>query len=295
MTTPVDARILRRGLRNIGDSIRLEPGRFALAAGGAILNSSMQIASAFIIGMIVDRVAVPAYQAGEFLPGTVALGIGALLALSVLRFSGMATRRIFAGLMMFQVQAHYRRLVTRRYLALPVSWHQKHPTGTLLSNANADVEAATRPLAPLPFAVGTLAMLATSMTVLFVIDWAVALVALGVLPALFILNAYFAAKMAPRAARAQELRADVSAAGHESFDGALVVKAMGREREETERFGAVAGGLRAAMVSVGRHRAQLEPGIAGRPPRGPRARAPHPRRAVPTPVQFRLNVGDFFG
>jgi ATP-binding cassette, subfamily B, bacterial len=268
MTTPVDARILRRGLRNIGDSIRLEPGRFALAAGGAILNSSMQIASAFIIGMIVDRVAVPAYQAGEFLPGTVALGIGALLALSVLRFSGMATRRIFAGLMMFQVQAHYRRLVTRRYLALPVSWHQKHPTGTLLSNANADVEAATRPLAPLPFAVGTLAMLATSMTVLFVIDWAVALVALGVLPALFILNAYFAAKMAPRAARAQELRADVSAAGHESFDGALVVKAMGREREETERFGAVAGDLRDAMISVGRLRAMFEPAIYGLPELG---------------------------
>ena len=40
-----------------------------------------------------------------------------------------------------------------------MSWHQQHPTGQLLSNANADVEAAFAPIAPLPMAVGTLAMM----------------------------------------------------------------------------------------------------------------------------------------
>ena len=38
---------------------------------------------------------------------------------------------------------------------LPLSWHQRHPTGQLLSNANADVEAAWAPIAPLPMAVGS--------------------------------------------------------------------------------------------------------------------------------------------
>ncbi|WP_035696452.1 ABC transporter ATP-binding protein, partial [Glycomyces tenuis] len=170
-----------------------------------------------------------------------------------------------SGTQMFQVQAHWRRQVTRRYLALPVSWHQKHPTGTLLSNANADVEAATRPLAPLPFACGTLFMLVLSMVVFFTIDWAIALVALGMFPALFTLNAVFASKMAPRAKRAQELRAAVSADGHESFDGALVVKAMGREAAETERFAGTAGELRDAMIGVGRLRAAFEPLIQGLP------------------------------
>ena len=37
-------------------------------------------------------------------------------------------------------------------------------------------------------------------------------------------------------AHAQQLRAEVSAIAHESFDGALVVKTMGREAEETARF-----------------------------------------------------------
>ncbi len=197
--------------------------------------------------------------------GTVVLGVAALLGTSIVRFSTMCARRIGAGVMMFGVQAHWRRRITRRYLALPVSWHQKHPTGTLLSNANADVEAATRPLAPLPFACGTLFMVVIAMAAFFWIDWAVALVALAMFPTLFALNALFATKMAPRAKRAQELRAEVSAVGHESFDGALVVKAMGREAAETERFSASAEELRDAMIGVGRLRAAFEPAIAGLP------------------------------
>ena len=260
--------ILRAGLRNIRDMIKIEPKRFTIAVAGAMVNTSMQMSVAFIVGWVVSQVAVPAYENGEVGIAAVATGVGALLGLSVLRFSSMCARRIGSGTQMFQVQAHWRRQVTRRYLALPVSWHQRHPTGTLLSNANADVEAATRPLAPLPFACGTLFMLVLSMVVFFTIDWAIALVALGMFPALFTLNAVFASKMAPRAKRAQELRAIVSADGHESFDGALVVKAMGREAAETERFTGSANELRDAMIGVGRLRAAFEPLIQGLPELG---------------------------
>ena len=63
-------------------------------------------------------------------------------------------RRLGAGIMQYRLQARYRRDVTRQYLRLPLSWHQRHPTGQLLSNANADVEAVWFPIAPLPMAVG---------------------------------------------------------------------------------------------------------------------------------------------
>jgi ATP-binding cassette, subfamily B, bacterial len=65
--------------------------------------------------------------------------------------------------------------------------------------------------------------------------------------------------MAPRVARAQQLRADVSAIAHESFDGALVVKTMGREEHETTRFAERAGELRDAMIRVGRIRGLFDP------------------------------------
>ncbi|WP_199036861.1 ABC transporter ATP-binding protein [Glycomyces salinus] len=263
-----EANILRSGLRNIGDMIRIEPKRFTIAVTGAMVNTAMQLSVSFIVGWVVARVAVPAYENGEVAIGSVALGVGALLGLSVVRFSSMCARRIGSGTQMFQVQAHWRRKVTRRYIALPVSWHQKHPTGTLLSNANADVEAATRPLAPLPFACGTIFMIIVSMAVFFFIDWAIALVAVAMFPSLLVLNAVFATRMAPRAKRAQELRAEASAVAHESFDGALVVKAMGRERHETERFTETAGRLRDAMIGVGRLRAGFEPLIQGLPDLG---------------------------
>ncbi|THV34628.1 ABC transporter ATP-binding protein [Glycomyces buryatensis] len=267
-TAPATANLLRQGLRNIGDMIRIEPKRFAIGAFGAMVNTATTLFVSYVIGWVVGQVAVPAYENGEVAVGAVAIGVAALLGTSVLRFASMCARRIGAGAMMFQVQAHWRRQVTRRYLALPVSWHQKHPTGTLLSNANADVEAATRPLAPLPFAVGTIFMIIVAMGVFVTIDWAIALVAVCMFPVLFTLNAVFATKAAPRAKRAQELRAEVSAVGHESFDGALVVKAMGRETAETERFTASTEELRDAMIGVGRLRAAFEPAIAGLPELG---------------------------
>ncbi|WP_408612185.1 ABC transporter ATP-binding protein [Glycomyces terrestris] len=245
--------------------IRIKPKPFAVGAAGAMINTGMTLLLSYVIGWVVAGIAVPAYESGEVALGTVLLGVAALLGTSIIRFSSMCARRIGAGVMQFGVQAEWRRRITRRYLALPVSWHQKHPTGTLLSNANADVEAATRPLAPLPFACGTLFMVVVAMIAFFTIDWAIALVALGMFPALFALNAVFATRMAPRAKRAQELRAEVSAVGHESFDGALVVKAMGREAAETERFSASATELRDAMIGVGRLRAAFEPAISGLP------------------------------
>src|SRR5690349_23855977 len=96
------------------------------------------------------------------------------------RVVGVFGRRLGAGAMQFRLQATYRRRVTRRYLELPLSWHRRNATGTLLSNANADVEALWFPIAPMPFAVGTLIMLLAAVVALFTIDWSFALVGLAV-------------------------------------------------------------------------------------------------------------------
>ncbi len=217
------------------------------------------VSSAFVVGAVVGDVVVPAVAEGSVPTAALALAAAALFGLSVLRVVAILGRRLGAGYMQFRLQAAYRRRVTRRYLDLPLSWHQRNATGTLLSNANSDVEAAWHPVAPLPFAVGTLVMLVGAVISLFVTDWALALVGLGVFPALFALNVVYSRRMAPRQARAQRLRAEVSGIAHESFDGALVVKTMGREAQETERFAARARDLRDALVSVGRLRGVFDP------------------------------------
>ncbi|MEV5765869.1 ABC transporter ATP-binding protein [Micromonospora sp. NPDC052213] len=251
--------VLGRGLAVLGVAIREQPRIFAVAVTGSVLFGAMTVASAFVVGAVVGDVVVPAIERGSVGVGALALAAVALFGISVLRVAGIFGRRLGAGYMQYRLQAAYRRRVTRRYLELPLSWHHRNATGTLLSNANSDVEAAWHPIAPLPFAVGTLVMLVGAVASLFATDWALALVGLAVFPALFALNVAYSRRMAPRQARAQRLRAEVSGIAHESFDGALVVKTMGREAQETDRFAVRAGELRDALVSVGRLRGVFDP------------------------------------
>ncbi|MFI7605169.1 ABC transporter ATP-binding protein [Micromonospora sp. NPDC049366] len=251
--------VLGRGFAVLGRAIREQPRIFAVAVTGSVLFGGMVVVSAYVVGAVVGDVVVPAVARGSVGVATLALAAAALFGISVVRVVGIFGRRLGAGYMQYRLQADYRRRVTRRYLDLPLSWHHRNATGTLLSNANSDVEAAWYPIAPLPFAVGTLVMLVGAVASLFATDWALALVGLTVFPALFALNVVYSRRMAPRQARAQRLRAEVSGIAHESFDGALVVKTMGREAQETARFAGRAGELRDALIAVGRLRGVFDP------------------------------------
>ncbi|HZM81116.1 MAG TPA: ABC transporter ATP-binding protein [Candidatus Limnocylindrales bacterium] len=251
-------------------AIKDEPRTFTLAVLGSSLFGALVIGQAMVVGWIVGDV-----LSGAFAPtppeqrqvtfGAMALVAAVLLAMGTGRVVGIFGRRLGSGYMMFAQQARYRRRVTRRYLELPLSWHQRHATGTLLSNANADVESAWYPLAPLPFAMGTVLMLLGAMGALFFTDWALALVGLGVFPLLLAVNVFFSRRMAPRVSLVQQKRAEVSEIAHESFDGALVVKTMGREERETERFAVRARELRDALIRVGRLRGLFDPLVESLP------------------------------
>ncbi len=257
--------VMGAGMRLLWRAIREQRRMFGIAVAGSAIFGGMTVLSAYVIGAVIGRVVVPAFDRGSVGTATLALGGSAILAVSVVKTAGIVGRRIGAGAMQVRLQAAYRRRVTRRYLALPLSWHHRHQTGTLLSNANADVEAAWYPIAPLPFAVGTLVMLVVAVVSLLLTDWVLALVGLALFPALFGLNVLYSRRMSPRISRAQQLRAEVSAIAHESFDGALVVKTMGRETEETARFAERAEELRDALIRVGRVRGMFDPLIEALP------------------------------
>jgi ATP-binding cassette, subfamily B, bacterial len=243
----------------LGHAIRIQPWTFVVAVVGSALFSALTIGSAYVSGAVIGRVAVPAVDHGHVDEAVLLVALAVILAVALGKVFGLFARRIGAGQMQFRMQARYRTLVTRRYLQLPLRWHHQHPTGVLLSNANADVEAAFVPIAPMPLAVGTVAMLVGSVLALFLTDWVIAVVGLAILPALFGVNVVYSRAIGPRVTRAQQLRAEVSAIAHESFDGALVVKTMGREAAETARFGARSDELRDAMIRVGRVRGLFDP------------------------------------
>jgi len=251
--------VVRRGMRHIGRAIVEQPGMFTLAFLASSLYGGATVASAYVLGEVTDRVVLPALRDGVTSAGALTLAAAAILGVAVLKILGILGRRLFAGVMGYRLQAEYRRRVTGQYLRLPLSWHQRHPTGQLLSNANSDVEAAWFFVAPLPFACGAVVMIGITVAALVATDPWLAVVGLVVFPLVFLVNAVYSQAMSPRMRRAQQLRAEVSEIAHESFDAALVVKTLGREDVETRRFTARADELRDGLVAVGRVRGLFDP------------------------------------
>ncbi|WP_307833510.1 ABC transporter ATP-binding protein [Pimelobacter simplex] len=246
-------------------AIKREPWIFAVSTVGSLLFGALTVADAWVLGWSTDHVVLPAFRDGEIGAGLLWAVLGLFVGVAILRAVGIVARRLGAGVMQYRMQAHSRRAVTRQYLRLPMAWHQKHPTGELLSNANADVEAAWGPIAPLPMAVGTVAMMVIAVVQMLLTDLVLAAVGLLVFPLVIGVNVVYQRLAQGWATRAQELRAELSEIAHESFDGALVVKTLGREPEETQRFRAKAEELREANIRVGRIRAAFDPTLAALP------------------------------
>jgi ABC-type multidrug transport system fused ATPase/permease subunit len=256
---------MRDGFAVLGVAIRREPWVFTLSTLGSLLFGALTVADAWVLGWATDNVVLPAFESGTYDGGGLVAVLALFLGVAILRAVGIVARRLGAGVMQYRMQAHHRRAVTRQYLRLPMAWHQQHPTGQLLSNANADVEAAWAPIAPLPMAVGTVAMMVIAVVQMLLTDLVMAVVGLMVFPLVIAANVVFQRVQSPLMTRAQALRGEVSEVAHESFDGALVVKTLGREQEETERFAEKAHLLRDTNVQAGRVRAVFDPVLEALP------------------------------
>lgn len=246
-------------------AVRREPVVFVLSTVGSVLFGVLTVADAWVLGWATDNVVLPAFEEGEVAPSMLVAVVALFVGVAILRAVGIVARRLGAGIMQYRMQAHTRRAVTRKYLELPMEWHQRHPTGQLLSNASSDVEAAWAPIAPFPMALGTVVMMVIAIVQMVAADIVLAVVGMLVFPAVVVANVVYQRYASPLMTRAQRLRAEVAEVAHESFDGAMVVKTLGREAEETERFDTKVRELREVNVRAGRVRAAFDPVLAALP------------------------------
>lgn len=256
---------LGSGFGVLGVAIRREKWLFVVSTIGAVAFGALTVADAWVLGWATDNVILPAFDEGVTPTGALITTSALFIGVALLRAVSIVARRWGAGVMQYRMQAHDRRAVTRQYLRLPLEWHQRHPAGVLLSNANSDVEAAWAPIAPLPMAVGTVAMMVIAVVQMLLVDLLLAFVGLLVFPLVVIANLVYQRYQSPLMTRAQVLRAELSEIAHESFDGALVVKSLGREEEETARFAAKAEALRDTSIKAGVVRALFDPVMEGLP------------------------------
>ena len=254
-----------RGARLIVSYVRTHPRPFAVAVVGSFLFAVGSVAVTVVLGDVTDRVVRPAFTVRGVETSQIWLGLAAVLGLAALRAVGIGIRRYFSGVTAAAVAATLRDRVSDRYRDLSIAYHRAQPTGELLAHMEADVEAAIDVLHPIPFAIGVVMLVVFALISLLLADPFLTLVGLLMIPALGLLNRSFARRMEGPARRAQEHLGEVSAVAHESVDGALVVKTLGRERAEVERLRERAEALREERIRAGYIRAGFEPALDALP------------------------------
>ena len=260
--------VFMRGLRIIGIYVATHPLPFTVAVTGATLYAGMTVGSTIVLGRITDRVLVPAFGRTGVKASTVLWGAFAIFLVGVVKAIGVILRRFFAGMTAARVRRTLTTRVVDRYQQLPLAYHRSHPTGELMAHAEADVEASIDVLHPLPWSLAVILLVLFATISLVVTDPFLALIGILVLPGLGVVNRFYTRKVEAPAMAAQQRIGEVSSVAHESIDGALMVKTLGREQAEIARMRERAEALRDERIRVGRLRASFEPAFEAIPALG---------------------------
>ncbi len=254
----------RRGYRLIMRSVRAHPVPHLLALLGALGFVAATVGTAWLLGWITDNVIIApeSERTGPAVAAAIVIGVSVASGISVLM------RRWFLAMAELRTQRDWRRALLHRYIDLPMDFHRERDPGELLAHADSDVNTATMVLKPLAFAVSVVVLVVVTMVALFAAHPLLALIAAVVFPALAVISRIYTRMVETPSAEVQRRVGEVSEVAHESFDGAVVVKTLGREPIEVERMRAASERLRDERIRVGRMRASFEPSIDALPTAG---------------------------
>ena len=243
---------LRQGFALIGRLVREHRVSFALALTGALLYASAIVGAAFVVGWITETVMVPVLDEGADLGNKLVAAVAAVLGVAFWKATGIVIRRTAAGWLQYRSQADMRARLIDHQMRLELGWFRRRNTGDLLSVSETDARGATFVLAPLPWGTAASLLMVATVGLMFWLDWALGLVALVSVVTIGSLDLSGSWKMFGAYGEVQRMRGVVSGVAHESFDGALTVKALGRQTYETERFEIASQQLRDGVIGINR-------------------------------------------
>jgi len=246
-------------MRLIVRSLRAHPVPHAIALFGASLFAITVIALSRAIAWVTDDIITPGLDGDGVSAARLWAGFGVILAIAIVRGIGAVTRRYYLSMAESRTKGTWRSQIYRQYLDLPLSFHRSTPTGQLIAHADNDLVVAGIMLRPLAFAVAVVLLAILSVINLVFVHWAFGVVALVLLPVLFVINQFYSRRIAEPVAAVQEAGAQVTGVAHESFEGVMVVKTLGRTDDEIARLEAQSQALRAHRLEVGGVRAIFEP------------------------------------
>ncbi|MEM7091935.1 MAG: ABC transporter ATP-binding protein [Actinomycetota bacterium] len=265
MSDTDEPRGLREGFRLVGIMIRMHPAPFSIAIAGAALYAAAGVGATIVLGQITDDIVLPSFDGDDPSTRTLLLAGLTIIAVAFARMVGIVTRRYFAGMFSERVSRTLRHRLRDRYLGLPPATRRNLPVGELIARADNDADVMVMVLHPLPFSLGVVFLAIFSAIALLLIDIPLAFLSFLVFPTMTFLNRLYTKRVEAPAAQVQRSVGVVSSIAHESFDGALVVKTLGRQAQEAARFDLSVDELQGHRQRVGFLRAAFDAGIGALP------------------------------
>ncbi len=243
--------VLRDGFRIVGRFIKAHPWSFGLAVTGAAMFAAAIIASSAVIGWITDTAIIPVLSEGVDASEKIWGVVAAVLLVSLWKAASIVLRRTSAGWLQLRNQQDLRRMLLSHQMELELGWFDRQSIGDLLAVADNDTDRGTNVLAPLPYATGVSLLVIGSVILLALLDPWLGLVAFIGLSIVIYVEVRAMITLYPFWEGIQTQVGVVSGVAHESFDGALTVKSLGREDYETERLRRESDELRDRSVYIG--------------------------------------------
>ncbi|HEX6301006.1 MAG TPA: ABC transporter ATP-binding protein [Acidimicrobiia bacterium] len=241
--------VLRDGVKLIGRFVKMHPAAFAIAVLGAALYAGAIIGASWVIGWVTDNVIIPTLDEGEQ-PDLLVVAAVVIVAVAVAKAFGIVVRRTGAAYLTGATRRDTRNQLLAHQLTLKMSWFNRQAIGDLLAVADADTDQGTGVLGPLPYASGVSLLLVGTVVLVTSIDiWlgVGAVVGLIVAVVIDVRGSWITFGMWEHV---QKERGRVASIAHESFDGALTVKSLGREEYVSDKFGEASDSLRDKLIGV---------------------------------------------
>lgn len=245
--TPPSDRSTVRVLLRLWPYVRPVRARLFTAAVIAIVASCLSLVIPLVLKWLVDG---PVAN-GD--PGGVWLGALYLLLLGITEAVLFGFRRWLVARPLAAVEARMRADLYGRLQRLPIAFHDRWPSGQLLSRGTTDLMLVRMFLAfPLTFLLVNGVTILAGYVLLLAQDWSLGLVLLTPVIPLVIVSNLFERRYGVVARTSQDQVGDLTTLVEESVLGIRIVKGFGRHRSQAKAFHALAGHLRGTELAKAR-------------------------------------------
>ncbi|MEV6670352.1 ABC transporter ATP-binding protein [Streptomyces sp. NPDC051162] len=232
-----------RSLLRLRPYVRPVRTRLFAAAAVAVVASCVGLAFPLVLKWMVDGPVAGRDPSGVWLGGALLLALGAVEAALFM------TRRRLIARPLARVEADMRADLYARLQRLPVAFHDRWPSGQLLSRGTTDLMLLRIFLAfPLMFLLVNGVTIVVGFVILLMQQWLLGLVLLAPVVPLVALCWTFEERYSRAARTAQDQVGDLTTAVEESVLGIRIIKGFGRHHRQERSFMALSGRLRSTEL-----------------------------------------------